>query len=102
MIESSNYYYHFPDVLEDRIDFHHNHPKFNEIIGKTGNRYLRRILIQVAHAAVRTKGSVLGRFYRRVLRRRGSPIAIVATARKDSCDHPPSMDKHGTLRGTGV
>lgn len=34
MIESSNYYYHFPDVLENRIDFHYNHPKFNEIINK--------------------------------------------------------------------
>ena len=54
----------------------------NGRIGKTGNRYLRRILIQVAHAAARTKGSVLGRFYRRVMRRRGAPIAIVALARK--------------------
>ena len=54
----------------------------NGRIGKTGNRYLRRILIQVAHAAARTKGSVLGKFYRRVMRRRGAPIAIVALARK--------------------
>ncbi len=54
----------------------------NGRIGKTGNRYLRRILIQVAHAAARTKGSVLGTFYRRLLKRRGAPIAIVALARK--------------------
>ena len=54
----------------------------NGRIGKTGNRYLRRILIQVAHAAARAKGSVLGKFYRRLMRRRGAPIAIVALARK--------------------
>ena len=55
----------------------------NGRIGKTGNRYLRRILIQVAHAAVRTKGSGA----QKVLHacdeaREVSPIAIIALARK--------------------
>ncbi|MEA1895554.1 MAG: IS110 family transposase [Euryarchaeota archaeon] len=32
----------------------------NGSIGKTGNRYMRGVLIQIAHAAVKTLGSVLG------------------------------------------
>jgi restriction endonuclease S subunit len=32
MTESSNYYYRFPDVLEDRMDFVYYHPKFDKIM----------------------------------------------------------------------
>ena len=54
----------------------------NDRIGKTGNRYLRGILIRVAHAAAKVLGSVLGTFYRRAMRCRGASIAIVALIRK--------------------
>jgi transposase len=50
--------------------------------GKTrkGNRALRAILTQLAHAAVRTKGTYLSALYQRLAARRGKPRAIIAVA----------------------
>jgi transposase len=47
-----------------------------------GNRHLRRLMVQCAWAATRTKGSYLGAFFRRVLVRRGHLKALVAVAHK--------------------
>jgi len=50
--------------------------------GKTrkGNRPLRAILTQLAHAAVRTKGTSLSALYQRLAARRGKQRAIIAVA----------------------
>jgi transposase len=50
--------------------------------GKTrqGNRFLRTVLVQAAHAAARTKGTYLGAQYRRLATRRGKKRAIMAVA----------------------
>ena len=50
--------------------------------GKTrkGNRPLRAILTQLAHAAVRTKGTYLSALYQRLAARRGKQRAIIAIA----------------------
>ena len=50
--------------------------------GKTrkGNRALRAILTQLAHAAVRTKGTYLSALYQRLAARRGKQRAIIAVA----------------------
>jgi transposase len=50
--------------------------------GKTrkGNRALRAILTQLAHAAVRTKGTYLSALYQRLAARRGKNRAIIAVA----------------------
>ena len=50
--------------------------------GKTrkGNRPLRAILTQLAHAAVRTKGTYLSALYQRLAARRGKNRAIIAVA----------------------
>jgi transposase len=50
--------------------------------GKTrkGNRALRAILTQLAHAAVRTKGPYLSALYQRLAARRGKQRAIIAVA----------------------
>jgi transposase len=50
--------------------------------GKTrkGNRLLRTVLTQVAHAAARTKGTYLAAQYRRLAARRGKKKAILAVA----------------------
>jgi transposase len=45
-----------------------------------GNQWLRRALIESAHAAVRTKGSYFGAQYRQIARRRGPNKAAVAVA----------------------
>jgi transposase len=55
--------------------------RYSSSIGP-GNRWLRSTLIQVAHAAVRVKGSHLATFYRRLVARRGVKRAIVAVAHK--------------------
>jgi transposase len=52
---------------------------------KQGSKNLRRMMIQVAHAAARTRGSRLRLFYLRVAARRGKKKAIVALARKILC-----------------
>jgi transposase len=50
--------------------------------GKTrkGNRFLRTILVQAAHAAARTRGTYLSAQYRRLAGRRGRKRAILAVA----------------------
>src|SRR6266436_8056339 len=50
--------------------------------GKTrqGNQALRTGLTQLAHAAVRTKGTYLSALYHRLAARRGKPRAIIAVA----------------------
>ncbi len=50
--------------------------------GKTrkGNRPLRAILTQLAHAAVHTKGTYLSALYQRLAARRGKKRAIIAVA----------------------
>src|SRR5262245_32837495 len=50
--------------------------------GKTrkGNRALRAILTQLAHAAVCTKGTYLSALYQRLAARRGKNRAIIAVA----------------------
>jgi len=50
--------------------------------GKTrkGNRSLRAILTQLAHAAVRTKGTYFSALYQRLAARRGKQRAIIAVA----------------------
>jgi transposase len=50
--------------------------------GKTrkGNRYLRRALIQSAHACITTKDSYLGAQYHRIAKRRGKKKVIIAVA----------------------
>jgi transposase len=50
-------------------------------VGTTnGNGWLRRVLIESAHAAARTKGSYFGAHYRQIARRRGPNKAAVAVA----------------------
>jgi transposase len=48
---------------------------------REGNRHLRQVMIQIAWAAVRTKGSYPQALYRRLVTRRGKKRAIVAVAR---------------------
>jgi hypothetical protein len=48
---------------------------------RKGNRYLRRGLVQAAHAAARKRGSYLKALYHRIAARRGAKRAIVAVAR---------------------
>src|ERR1700745_2680598 len=47
-----------------------------------GNKYLRRVLNQSAHAAVKKKGSQLQEVFRRLLPRLGYPSAIWAVAHR--------------------
>jgi transposase len=51
-------------------------------ITKKGSKWLRRIMVQVAHVAKRVKNSQLRAFYLRVEARRGKKTAVVALARK--------------------
>ena len=62
-------------------------PGINESAGKrksakTGkaNRWLRRVLVQCAWAASRTKGTYFGAQYRQIAKRRGKKRAIIAVA----------------------
>jgi len=51
-------------------------------ITKQGSKWLRRIMVEVAHVAVRARDSKLRAFYLRVKARKGEKTAIVAVARK--------------------
>jgi transposase len=51
-------------------------------ITKQGSKWLRRIMVEVAHSAVKARDSVLRDFYLRVQARHGPKTAIVALARK--------------------
>jgi transposase len=50
--------------------------------GKTrkGNRWLRQVLIEIAHVAAKTRGTYLAAQYRRIAARRGKKRALVAVA----------------------
>ena len=50
--------------------------------GKTrkGNRWLRQVLIEIAHVAAKTRGTYLTAQYRRIAARRGKKRALVAVA----------------------
>jgi len=50
--------------------------------GKTrkGNRWLRQVLIEIAHVATKTRGTYLAAQYRRIAARRGKKRALVAVA----------------------
>jgi len=52
--------------------------------GKTtkGNRWLRTALIEAAHGASKSKGTFLGAYYRRLVKRMGKKKAIVALAHR--------------------
>jgi transposase len=54
-------------------------------ITKQGSKHLRWIMVQVAHAASRVKGSRFRKDFQRIRARRGYNIAIVALARKILC-----------------
>jgi len=51
-------------------------------ITKQGSRWLRWILVQCVHVAVRQKDSRLGKYYARLCRRKKKQVATVATACK--------------------
>jgi transposase len=60
-------------------------PGHNESAGKrrsgktrTGSRWLRQILVEMAHAAAKTKGTYLAAQYRRLAARRGKKRALIA------------------------
>jgi hypothetical protein len=54
-------------------------------ITKQGSKHMRWILVQVARAASKVKGSRLERFFLRIKARRGSNVATIALARKILC-----------------
>lgn len=51
-------------------------------ITKMGSKWLRRVMVEVAHSAVMVRDSKLRMFYLRVKDRKGAKTAIVAVARK--------------------
>ncbi len=57
----------------------------NGCITKHGSKHLRRILVQVAHAASKKIGSKLRKFYLRIRAKKGANVAIIALARKILC-----------------
>jgi transposase len=54
-------------------------------ITKQGSKHIRWILVEIAYAASRKRGSKLRNFFIRVRARKGSKVAIVALARKIIC-----------------
>jgi transposase len=54
-------------------------------ITKQGSKHIRWILVQVAHAAVKKRGSKLRKFFLRVKAKKGYNVAVVALARKILC-----------------
>jgi transposase len=77
-------------------------PGNNESAGKRksgqttrGNRWLKALLVQTAHASSRAKGTYLKAFYHRVAARRGKKRAAVAVAHKQTTIiyHELSEDK---------
>src|SRR5215467_8977466 len=72
--------------------------------GKTrkGNRPLRTILTQLAHAAVRTKDTSLSAFYQRLAVRRGKKRAIIAVAHSIMCRVFHMLSRHEGYRELGA
>ena len=54
-------------------------------ITKQGSKHIRWILVQVAQAAAKKKGSKLRKFFLRVKARKGHNVAVMALARKILC-----------------
>jgi transposase len=54
-------------------------------ITKQGSKHIRWILVQVAQAAAKKRGSKLRKFFLRVKARKGHNVAVVALARKVLC-----------------
>jgi transposase len=54
-------------------------------ITKKGSKWLRHVMVEVAHVAVRVRGSRLRAFYLRLRAKKGEKIAVVAVARKMLC-----------------
>ena len=59
---------------------HESAGKHRRVGTRPGDRWLRRVLIEAARAAARTKGSYFGAQYRQIARRRGPNKAAVAVA----------------------
>jgi transposase len=54
-------------------------------ITKKGSKWLRHVMVEVAHTAVRVRDSRLRAFYLRLRAKKGEKIAVVAVARKMLC-----------------
>ena len=67
--------------LDPRVRQSGDRPAYTGHISRQGPSHARGLLVEAAHAAVRVPGP-LRAFYQRVRARRGSQIAVVATARK--------------------
>jgi transposase len=67
-----------------------------------GNRQLRRVMVQCAWAAVRTKGSYLGSLYHRLAARRGKKRAIVAVAHSMLVSFYHMLSKRKPYRDLGA
>src|SRR5207244_2991392 len=72
--------------------------------GKTrkGNRPLRAILTQLAHAAVRTKDTYLSALYQRLAVRRGKKRAIIAVAHSIMCSVFHMLSRNEVYRELGA
>jgi transposase len=72
--------------------------------GKTrkGNRSLRAILTQLAHAAVRTKGTYVSALYQRLAARRGKQRAIIAVAHSMMRSVFHMLSRHEAYRELGA
>ncbi len=72
--------------------------------GKTrkGNRPLRAILTQLAHAAVRTKDTYLSALYQRLAVRRGKKRAIIAVAHSIMCSVFHMLSRNEGYRELGA
>jgi transposase len=67
--------------LDPRVRQSGERPAHTGRISRQGQAHARGLLIEAAHAAIRTPGPLRG-FYLRVSTRRGTHVALVATARK--------------------
>ena len=69
---------------------------------RQGNRPLRAILTQLAHAAVRTKATSLSALYQRLAVRRGKKRAIIAVAHSIMRSVFPMLSRHARYRELGA
>ncbi|MEZ4733384.1 MAG: IS110 family transposase [Caldilineaceae bacterium] len=67
-----------------------------------GNPHLRKILTQIAWAAVRTKNTYLSAFYRRLAARRGKKRAIMAVAHSLAVSFYHMLDKQQPYQELGA
>ncbi len=65
-----------PTLHQSGSTYKHGH------ITKQGSKYIRWVLVQCAHVAVRKDGSKFQKFFERVEQRKGKKIAIIATPAK--------------------